>query len=136
MFMCPCFACINISRISLVAMTGAAITIDDVSATDSVLSVKRRVFAANRQLPVRRQRIVYRPGPRGMEALADDETLGGAGVAQDGSAELDVLLADLTPVEVAALGLKVRALMIRWMMRHRRTFISREISVCCVRFCL
>ena len=76
-------------------MTGAAIVIDDASATDTVLSVKQRVFAANRELPVRRQRLVYRPGPRGLDALADDETLGGAGVAQDGTAELDVLLAEL-----------------------------------------
>jgi len=73
-------------------MTGAAIVIDDASATDTIMSVKARVFAANRELPVRRQRLVYRPGPRGMEALADDETLGGAGVAQDGSAELDLLM--------------------------------------------
>ncbi len=80
------------SCISVVAMTGAAILIDDASAADTILSVKERVFAANRELPVRRQRLVYRPGPRGMEALADDETLGGAGVAQDGSAELDVLM--------------------------------------------
>ena len=88
-------------------MTGAAIAIDDAAATDTVLSVKERVFAANRALPVRRQRLVYRPGPRGMEALADDETLGGAGVARDGTAELDVLLAELTAAEVAALGQEV-----------------------------
>jgi hypothetical protein len=56
---------------------------------------------------VRRQRLVYRPGPRGMDALADDETLGGAGVAQDGTAELDVLLAELTPEEVAAVDKEV-----------------------------
>ena len=42
-----------------------------------------------------------------MEPLADDETLGGAGVAQNGSAELDVLLADLTAAEAAELGSKV-----------------------------
>ncbi len=80
-------------------MTGAAIAIEDAAAADTILSVKERVFAANRQLPVRRQRLVYRPGPHGMEALADDETLGGAGVAQDGTAELDVLLAELTAAE-------------------------------------
>ena len=88
-------------------MAGAAITIDDVSAADTIRSIKERVLAANRELPVRRQRLVYRPGPRGMEPLADDETLGGAGVAQDGSAELDVLLAELTVAEVAELGCKV-----------------------------
>ena len=92
------------SGISVVAMTGAAIAIDDAAATDTILSVKERVFAANRELPVRRQRLVYRPGPRGIAALADDETLGGAGVARDGTAELDVLLELLTDEEAAALG--------------------------------
>ena len=89
-------------------MTGAAIAIDDAAATDTIRSVKERVFAANRELPVRRQRLVYRPGPRGMDALADDETLGGAGVARDGTAELDVLVADLTAAEAKELGKKVR----------------------------
>ncbi len=85
-------------------MTGAVIAIDDASAADSIRSVKQRVFAANHKLPVRRQRLMYRPGPRGMEPLADDDTLGGAGVAQDGSAELDVLLMELTAEEAAALS--------------------------------
>jgi hypothetical protein len=75
-------------------MTGATIAIDNASAADTILSVKQRVFAANRSLYVRRQRLVYSAGPRGMDALADDETLGGAGVARDGTAQLDVLLAD------------------------------------------
>ncbi len=91
------------SRISVVTMAGAAIAIDDASAADTVLSVKKRVFAVNDKLYVRRQRLVYQPGPFGMDPLADDETLGGAGVAQDGSAELDVLLADLTAAETAEL---------------------------------
>jgi hypothetical protein len=99
------------SRLSVIAMTGAAIAIDDASAADTIRSVKQRVFAANHKLSVRRQRIVYRPGPRGMEALADDETLGGAGVAQDGTAQLDVLLADLTATELDDLGRKVMFLM-------------------------
>ncbi len=88
-------------------MTGAAIAIDDAAATDTIRSVKYRVYAANRELPVRRQRLVYRPGPRGIEALADDETLGGAGVARDGTAELDVLLEPLTADEVEALDREV-----------------------------
>jgi hypothetical protein len=88
-------------------MTGAAIVIDDSSAGDTILSIKHRVFAANREMPVRRQRLVYRPGPRGLEALADDETLGGAGVARDGTAELDVLIEPLTEEELAALGKEV-----------------------------
>ncbi len=95
------------SRISVVAMTGATVGIDGASATDTIRSVKERVFAAESKLPVGRQRLVYRPGPYGMDALADDETLGGAGVARDGSAELDVLLADWTEAETAALGKEV-----------------------------
>jgi hypothetical protein len=94
---------IAIFRLSVVAMIGAAIFINDASAADTVHSVKQRVFAANRKLHVQRQRLVYRPGPLGMEPLPDDETLGGAGVAQDGSAELDVLLAELTEAEMALL---------------------------------
>ncbi len=85
-------------------MNGAVIVIENASAADTILSVKRRVFATNRELPVRRQRLVYRPGPHGMNSLANDETLGGAGVAQDGSAELDVLLVDLAMAEAADLG--------------------------------
>jgi hypothetical protein len=88
-------------------MTGASIAIDDASAADTILSVKQRVFTANNKLPVRRQRLMYRPGPFGMDALADDETLGGAGVARDGTAELDVLLEPLTEAELKALGEKV-----------------------------
>jgi hypothetical protein len=88
-------------------MTGAAIAIDDAAAADTILSVKQRVFAVNPNMPVRRQRLVYRPGPRGMDALADDETLSGAGVARDGTAELDVLVESLTEEEVAALGQEV-----------------------------
>jgi hypothetical protein len=88
-------------------MSGAAIAIDDASDTDTILSIKERVFAINRELPVRRQRLVYRPGPRGMDALADDETLGSAGVARDGSAELDVLIQPLTDDDIAALGERV-----------------------------
>jgi hypothetical protein len=89
-------------------MTGAVISIDNTSAADTIMSVKQRVRAANRKLPVRRQRLVYRPGPHGMEALADDETLGGAGVAQDGTAQLDVLLSELSEAEVAALDTMVQ----------------------------
>ncbi len=88
-------------------MTGAVIAIDDAAAADTIISVKQRLFAANRKLFVRRQRLVYQPGPFGMDALADDETLGGAGVARDGSAKLDVLLADLTAAEAAGLGREV-----------------------------
>ncbi len=88
-------------------MAGATIVIDDASAADTILSIKRCVFALNRKLPVRRQRLIYRSGPLGMEPLADDETLGGLGVARDGSAELDVLLATLTDEEAKKIGPKV-----------------------------
>ena len=88
-------------------MTGATIVIDDASAADTMRSVKERVFAANYRLPVRRQRLMYRPGPRGIEPLADDDTLGGAGVAQDGTAVIDMLLADLTAAEQTELDQKV-----------------------------
>ncbi len=88
-------------------MTGAAIAIDDASAADTILSVKQRVFAVNPNMPVLQQRLMYRPGPRGIDVLADDETLGGAGVAQDGCAELNVLVESLTEEEVAALGQEV-----------------------------
>jgi hypothetical protein len=90
-------------------MTGAAIAIDDASAADTIRSVKERVFAANCKLYVHRQSLMYRLGPRGIEPLTDDETLGGAGVAQDGSAELDVLLAELSEDEVAILGPRLLA---------------------------
>ena len=89
----------RVSRISVVAMTGAVIEIDGASDADTIRSVKYRVFASNRELRVRQQRLMYRPGPRGMEPLADNETLGSAGVAQDGTAELDVLLAEEEPMD-------------------------------------
>jgi hypothetical protein len=94
-------------------MTGATIVIDDASAADTMRSVKERVFAANYRLPVRRQRLMYRPGPRGIEPLADDDTLGGAGVAQDGTAVIDMLLADLTAAEQTELDQKVLFLLSR-----------------------
>ncbi len=98
------------SRIYVVAMTGATIVIDDAFAADTILSVKQRVFVLNRKMHVLRQRLMYRPGPRGINPLADDETLLGVGVAQDGTAELDVLLVDLTAAEVAKLGPQVRTM--------------------------
>jgi hypothetical protein len=85
-------------------MTGAAIAIENAAATDTILHIKKRLFALNSKLRVCRQRLVYSAGPRGMDALADNETLRGAGVAQDGSAVLDVLLADLTKQEADDLG--------------------------------
>jgi hypothetical protein len=94
-------------------MTGAAIAIDNASAADTIINLKKRVYATNHKMPVRRQRLMYTTGPYGMDPLADDETLGGAGVARDGSAKLDVLLADLTAEEVDALGPKVPFL-VRW----------------------
>jgi hypothetical protein len=95
------------SCVSVVSMTGATIVIDGMSAADTILCVKQRVFAANRKLSVQRQRLMYRPGPHSMDPLDDHETLGGAGVARDGTAELDMLLKPLTDVEVAARGPEV-----------------------------
>ena len=100
------------SSIFVVPMTGAAIAIDNASAADTILTVKKCVRAANRMLPVRRQRLVYIDGPYGLDALADDETLGGAGVAQDGTAKLDVLLDELTEAQFAELSQMVWR---RWM---------------------
>ena len=88
-------------------MAGATVAINDAAAEDTILSVKERVFAANRTLFVHRQRLVYTAGPSGMDVLADYETLGDVGVAQDGSAELDVLLADLTEEDLHELGANV-----------------------------
>ena len=97
------------SRVKVLSMAGAAIVINDAADNDTILSVKQRVLSANRDLFVRRQRLVYSAGPRGMDALADDETLGGAGVARDGSAEIDVLLADLTAADKFVLGHEVQS---------------------------
>ena len=99
-------------------MTGATIEIEDASVADTILSVKERVHAANWKMLVRRQRLMYRPGPRGMEPLADNQTLGGAGVPQDGSAELDVLLAELTAADVSELVREFLPTL--WFSEHRR----------------
>ena len=115
------------SRISVVAMTGAAIAVDDAAAADTILSVKQRVFAFSPKLPVYRQRLMYRPGPHGIEPLADNETLGGAGVAQDGSAELDLLLgpADLTSAEKNDLQKEVSTLLL---ISRKRAFLGEQQS--------
>ena len=102
-----CTADRTCSLITVVTMTGAAIAIPDAAAADTILSVKQRVLVVNCKLPVHRQRLVYSAGPRGLEALADDETLDGAGVAQDGTAELDLMLADPTAEDLVKLGRKV-----------------------------
>ena len=108
----------------MIEATGAAIIIEDASAADTIRSIKQRVFAAYCKLPVHRQWIEYRPParPRDIEPLADDETLGGAGVAQDGSANLHVLLIKLDP--------KVR---VKWLSTRQsgclKISISRSISV-------
>jgi hypothetical protein len=111
-------------------MSGAAIAIENASAADTILSVKQLVFAVNRKMSVRRQRLVYCPGPHGMESLADGETLSGAGVAQDGSARLDVLLVDLTEAETADLNEKVRMplLLLVTAQRFRCCFFCTNIS--------
>jgi hypothetical protein len=121
--------CSHNSRITVVTMTGAAIAIEGMSTADTILSVKQRVFAANPKLFVRRQRLVYSAGPRGMDALADDETLGGAGVARDGTAELDVLVADLTKAEAAKLGKEVHCTPFVFV-QHALTSLIGSLSFC------
>jgi hypothetical protein len=96
-------------RISIISMSGVAIDIHDASAADTVISVKERVFALNRQLHVCRQRLVYSDGPHGIDPLADDETLNGAGVPQDGTAKLDMLLAEFTGADMVEFGCKFLA---------------------------
>ncbi len=80
-------------------MVGTQIVIGDASDGDTIHSVKWRVFAANRELPILRQRIMYVAGVYGMDPIDDAVTLKGAGVPRDGSAKLDVLLVDLTEDE-------------------------------------
>ncbi len=65
------------------------------------------MFASNRLLPVLRQQLVFSDRPDDMDALADDETLGGAGMAQDGTAELDVQLTIVRKEKARKLGPKV-----------------------------
>jgi hypothetical protein len=62
------------------------------------------VFDLNRQVHKKRQRLYYCDS---IEPLADDDTLGGLGVAQDGSAKLVLLLRELSADEAAALGQQV-----------------------------
>ena len=95
------------SRIHVVAMTGATISIEDASAEDCVWEIKQLVYEHNRKMPAHLQRLMYRPGPYGIDPLPDNETLGGAGVAQDWSAELDVLLVEMTEAEIVVLNSKV-----------------------------
>ncbi len=72
-------------------MSGGAVEFA-VADTDTVRDLKARVFAANANFREDAQRIVYRAGPRGIEPLADEQTLGDACVARNGSAVLDVLI--------------------------------------------
>ncbi len=114
------------SRISVIPISHAVINMDGASATDTVLSIKKRIYAANSKLYVRRQRLVYSAGPHGQDALADYETLGGAGVATDGTAELDVLLVSLTAAEEESLGPEVLLLFI-YLTGWSRCFIQLQL---------
>lgn len=93
-------------------MAGVSIDIDNASATDTILSVKQRVYELDHKLHIRRQRLVYPPGRFGMDSISDDETLGGADFARDGSAKLDVLLVDLTAEDSYTLGRSVRLMLV------------------------
>ena len=70
---------------------GTDVAIANASAKETIASIKRRVLAANPEWPVHRQLVTF-AGMPDMEPLADDLTLDEAGVAQDGSAVLDVVL--------------------------------------------
>jgi hypothetical protein len=70
--------------------SGTAITIANATANDTIRSIKRRVSAANSKFPISRQ--LLHASAHDAEPLADDETLGGAGVAQDGTGVLDLVL--------------------------------------------
>jgi hypothetical protein len=85
-------------------MQGVRTVLTGVRATDTVLAVKLRLRALNPMLFVRRQRLAYMNGPSGIQPLADDATLGGASVAQDGSVLLDLLLVDETAADTKRLG--------------------------------
>jgi hypothetical protein len=116
------------SRISVAAMSGFAVELV-VAAADTVRAVKERVFAAHAKFRVDAQRIMYRAGPRGMEPLADELTLGDAGVARDGSAVLDVLIECNTrafKVQSSSLQRMDRTLIIWIVLSHEFViFISR-----------
>ncbi len=86
---------------------GATYVIDNVTASDTVLRVKEIVFAANRKMHVRQQQLACRLGPHGLRYLANQETLGDAGMAQDGSAELVMRLEALPTAEAKKIGRKV-----------------------------
>ena len=96
------------SRISVTAKSfgGATLLIQNVSAVDTILTVKEIIFASNRKMHVRRQQLGYKLS-HGIRLLADGETLGGAGLAQDGSAELVMLLDAIPAAEAKKLGRKV-----------------------------
>jgi hypothetical protein len=95
----------HFSRLSVVPVNLVDIVIHDASACDTIWSVKERVFALNRHMYMRRQRLYFCDS---IEPLADEDTLGRVGVAQDGSARLVLLLRDLSALEEAALGEKVQ----------------------------
>jgi hypothetical protein len=102
------FGHLNHSRIAIVESNGRISYLYDMAATDKILYVKECLFRSVRSEPPEfRQQLVFRAGPRGTEPLADNEALGDAGVAQDGTAELDVILRPMTAAEQAELDQEV-----------------------------
>jgi hypothetical protein len=101
-----------ISRISVIPATGPAIVINDVLATDTILSVKQRIFAANRTMHPRRQQLINMYGHGMLSAvwLVDDDTLARSSAREGGSGQLAVALERLSDTEAEALGPQVRYL--------------------------
>ena len=85
-------------------MAGETLVLDNVLLDNTVLEIKGRVCQVWRHMREHRQRIMFRAGPHGMTPLADEMTLGDAGVTRDGSAVLDVLVLVPTVEEVIQLS--------------------------------
>ena len=78
-------------NVNVVAMTGKSVLFP-ISPNATILELKRRIQANNEigNLEIYRQRLVYRPGPLGMESLADDLTLDECGIRQIAGVEIEV----------------------------------------------
>jgi hypothetical protein len=112
--------------LATVTMASATIGIDDASNADSIFDVKQRVLNAQPQDVRASAAARVTADPCGMDALAHGKTLGGTGVAQDGSAELNAQVANLTEADAEELCNMVYPL------SHARV----DTVLCVCRFCL
>jgi len=84
-------------NVTVVSMSGNN-DIFPISPNATILELKRRIQANNKleYLEIYRQRLMYRPGPHGIEPLANDLTLAECGIQQIGEKpiEVDLLLED------------------------------------------